>query len=120
MVTQTHGTDVIFRFFRPQARKVYLVGDFNGWNRSAMPMTRCQGGEWTCRLALPEGAYQFKYLADGEWFLDYAAFGIERGAFGWNSVLIIDAPASHGRYRPAAVWVAAQRPAVAHAEVASV
>ena len=110
MVTQTRGTEVIFRFFRPQACRVYLVGDFNGWNRTATPMTRGENGEWTHRLALPEGTYQFKYLADGEWFLDYAAFGIERGAFGWNSVLVIDAPASHVRYRaPAAAVVAAQK-----------
>jgi len=110
MVTQTRGTEVVFRFFRPQANRVFLVGDFNGWNRTATPMSRGEGGEWTCRLELPEGTYQFKYLADGEWFLDYAAFGIERGAFGWNSVLVIDAPASHARYRaPTAAVVAAQK-----------
>jgi len=102
MVTQTRGTEVVFRFFRPQARKVYLVGDFNGWNRSAMPMTRTEHGEWIYRLELPEGTYQFKYLADGEWFLDYAAFGVERGPYGWNSVLVIDAPASRVRYKPPA------------------
>ena len=104
MVTQNRGTQASFRFFRPQARKVYVVGDFNGWNRTAVPMTRSDTGEWTCDLELPQGVYQFKYLADDEWFLDYAAFGIEKSAYGWNSVLVVESPASRVRYsnQPAA------------------
>lgn len=90
MVMQRRGTEVEFRFFRPQADRVFLVGDFNGWNPKVTPMKPTETGEWTCELDLREGIYQFKYLADGEWFIDYAAFGIEKGPFGWNSVLVID------------------------------
>ena len=90
MVTLKQGNEVEFRFFRPQAGKVYLVGDFNGWNRTRTPMTRLPSGEWTHLTALRQGMHHFKYLADGEWFLDYAAFGIEEGPFGWNSVVIVE------------------------------
>lgn len=31
---------VEFRFFRPTARHVQLVGEFNGWDPSATPMSR--------------------------------------------------------------------------------
>ena len=90
MTTRTRDSEGEFHFFRPQARQVFLVGDFNGWNPSVTPMTRTESGEWTHHLSLRRGVYQFKYLADDEWFLDYAAFGLEEGPFGWNSVVVVD------------------------------
>ncbi len=94
MVTQT-GSAAEFRFFRPDAHHVWLVGDFNNWNLTELPMTRCLDGWWTCRLGMVPGCYQFRYLSDGEWFLDYAAFGLDHGPFGLNSVVIVEAaPAS--------------------------
>ncbi|NLX23914.1 MAG: hypothetical protein GXY55_19855 [Phycisphaerae bacterium] len=90
MVTKKQGGRVEFRFCRPNARRVFLAGDFNGWNPSVTPMTRTASGEWVHELELGEGVYQFKYLADDAWFLDYAAFGIEQGPFGWNSVIVVD------------------------------
>ena len=89
MVCHESGREVEFRFFRPGAKQVFLVGDFNGWNSSGCPMIRATDGEWRCRLTLPEGSHQFKYLADGEWFLDYAAFGLEHGPYGMNSVVMV-------------------------------
>jgi len=90
MVTKKQGGRVEFRFCRPNTRRVFLAGDFNGWNPSVTPMTRTASGEWVHELELGEGVYQFKYLADDAWFLDYAAFGIEQGPFGWNSVIVVD------------------------------
>jgi 1,4-alpha-glucan branching enzyme len=79
-----------FRFFRPDARMVSLAGDFNGWQKTCLPMKPDGDGWWRYRLRLAPGAYQFKYFSDGEWFLDYAAFGLERGPFGWNSVVLVE------------------------------
>jgi 1,4-alpha-glucan branching enzyme len=87
MTNQRTNREMEFRFFRPAASRVFLVGDFNGWSTSATPMRRAEGGWWVCRLHLVPGVYQFKYLADGQWYLDYGAFGLERGPLGtWNSV----------------------------------
>lgn len=86
-----HAQGVVeFRFFRPKARQVYLVGQFNAWHHSNMPMERHSNGEWERILQLAPGVYSFKYRADEEWFPDYAAFGIEHGPFGLNSVLLVD------------------------------
>ena len=90
MTSRKFGSEVEFHFFRPQARHVFLVGDFNGWNRTVTPMTASESGEWTHHMSLRRGVYQFRYLADDEWFLDYAAFGIEKGPYGWNSVVVVD------------------------------
>lgn len=90
MITHCRNGDVEFRFFRPNAQRVCLVGDFNGWRRSEAAMRKRGDGWWTCRLHLRPGAYQFQYLADGERYLDFAAFGVERGPLGgWNSVVVV-------------------------------
>jgi 1,4-alpha-glucan branching enzyme len=81
------GTDVHFRFFRPQAQKVYLVGNFAGRGWQELAMTRAEDGYWTALLSLDSGTYRFRYRADGEWFTDYAAFGVEYGPLGVNSVI---------------------------------
>jgi hypothetical protein len=92
MVTQLRNGIVEFRFCRPGARHVSLAGDFNGWNRESLPMTRCPDGWWHCQLRITPGCYHFRYLSDGEWFLDYAAFGLDYSAFGLNSVVSVEPP----------------------------
>jgi 1,4-alpha-glucan branching enzyme len=79
--------NVEFRFFRPLARQVYLAGDFNRWRITDLPMRRQAGGYWSIRLALPDGEFRFRYLADGQWFTDYAAFGVEEGPLGVDSIV---------------------------------
>jgi len=86
MVT-VNGNQAEFLFFRPTARQVHLVGDFNHWHARQAPMVRRPDGHWQARLSLPPGTFKFRYCADGEWFTDYAAFGIEFGPFGPDSLL---------------------------------
>lgn len=94
-MVQRHGCrKVEFRFFRPSASHVKLAGDFNDWQQEATPMSYEKDGWWRCELSLDPGVYQFKYWADGEWFNDYASFGLERGPFGWNSVVVIESNAA--------------------------
>ena len=80
---------VEFRFFRPQATQVNLAGDFNNWRIGELPMQRGSDGYWFARMRLPAGEFKFRYCADGEWFTDYAAFGLEPGLFGLDSVVRI-------------------------------
>jgi 1,4-alpha-glucan branching enzyme len=53
----------------PGAREVFLAGDFNGWDPAARRMRRAPGrrDRFVTFLELPPGAYQFKYVVDGEW-----------------------------------------------------
>ena len=80
---------VEFSFFRPQAKSVYLAGDFNGWRPGELPMVRTPEGYWRAMLKLPTGEYKFRYFSDGQWFVDYAAFGVEPGDFGLDAVIRI-------------------------------
>jgi len=76
-----------FRFFRPEASKVFVVGDFNDWRTDQLSMARADGGYWVLRLPLGPGDYRFRYVADGAWYTDFASFGVEPGRFGMDSIL---------------------------------
>jgi 1,4-alpha-glucan branching enzyme len=89
MTTRIDGK-IMFSFFRPDAQRVSVVGDFNGWNPQRHPMTREASGLWTCTLELPPGSHQFRYLVDSEWVVDCASFGLQPGPFGWNSVVYVE------------------------------
>ena len=88
MSVTVNGDHVEFRFFRPTAGRVYLTGDFNAWRHEDLAMT-CNDGYWYAELLLAPGEYRFHYVADGQRFADYAAFGVEPGPFGLDSVLRI-------------------------------
>ena len=92
-MTSIRGGGVVeFRFFRPDAQAVHVAGDFNRWQADALPMQRNSDGWWHAQVALNGGEYRFRYLADGNWYTDYASNGVEKDATGWNSVLIIPRP----------------------------
>ena len=80
---------VTFRFYRPNVSLVSVLGTFNGWCGDSLPMASAGDGWWSLEAELPAGDYRFRFFADGEWFTDFAANGVENAKFGWNSVLII-------------------------------
>ena len=80
---------VEFRFFRPEATQVHLVGDFNNWRIGELVMAQAEDGYWWARLQLPPGEFRFRYYADGRWYTDYAACGIEPGEHGFDSVVCV-------------------------------
>ena len=68
-----HHADFFCR--APQARQVSLVGDFNGWDPKATPMTRQADGQWMVSLELRHGYHQYVFLVDGKRVLDPKAAG---------------------------------------------
>jgi len=52
----------VFRIWAPKAKAVHLIGDFNGWNNEAAPMTRISdGGVWEITLQNIEQYQRYKY-----------------------------------------------------------
>ena len=80
MVT-VHGSYVQFRFFRPSARFVQLVGGVEGGKAEQLQMVRTADGGWLAALRLPGGSYCFRSLADGRWCFGLANLRIEHGPF---------------------------------------
>ncbi|MFH1746577.1 MAG: alpha-amylase family glycosyl hydrolase [Planctomycetota bacterium] len=59
--------------YRPSetVQKVVLAGSFNTWDRQAIPMLGPdEHGEWTVQIELPTSTYEYKFLIDGEQWIN--------------------------------------------------
>lgn len=54
-----------FVFESTTARTVAVVGEFNGWDATALPMTEVTPGVWEATQPLPPGRHVYAYLVDG-------------------------------------------------------
>jgi glycosidase len=73
------------------ADSVLLAGDFTGWRDGAVPMAGDGSGNFSARLTLKEGRYEYKLIVnDNDWRSDPAA-GAPEPFFG-NSVRLHDNP----------------------------
>jgi len=60
-----------FKFKAPEAKQVYVVGDFNNWQiDESSKLTKSNSGEWKRTFYLLPGKYRYKFVADGLWFWD--------------------------------------------------
>jgi chromosome partitioning protein len=94
--TAPHPTPdgVLFTFEAPDARRVQLVGDFNGWELDGSDMT-LNGTIWTSTLKLPPGRYRYRYVIDGTWRSDPMNAEVEPSPYGEdNSVIEVTGKAS--------------------------
>ncbi|QDU67880.1 alpha-amylase family glycosyl hydrolase [Engelhardtia mirabilis] len=76
-----------------QAARVAVVGDFNGWNAAANPMSRGGNGRWRAAIEIPSGSYEYKFLVEGTEYLRDPdnPEGDDDGHGGTNSVLRLGA-----------------------------
>lgn len=84
---------VVFTYLDTKATRVNIVGDFNNWSMTADPMYDREGnGEWTIRLPLESGRYEYKFLIDGsKWIPDPANQDTTDDGFGWlNSIVTVE------------------------------
>ena len=83
-----------FHVKAPQAKRVSVVGTFNGWDPDAH---RLQGpdrnGVWNLRFPLPPGQYRYMFVVDGvRWMADPNAVASQSDGFGGRNSLLF-----HGR-----------------------
>lgn len=69
---------------------VHLVGDFNNWNPTSLPMHHTPHNGWELTIALEKGrAYQYRYLLDGKyWLNDCNADGYAPNPFGGENSVV--------------------------------
>ena len=67
---EVDGTSVTFRYYAPDASKVYLAGDMNGWSQTGTLMTKGEDGVWSYTTTLAPKKYGYKFIADGKWTAD--------------------------------------------------
>ncbi len=88
---ETKNGDVTFIFKGyPDAKQVYLSGDFNEWSPKKKRMSKYRDGTFRAKVALKPGVYQYKFVADGVWMIDPEALEQASDPFGGvNSVVRI-------------------------------
>ncbi len=68
-----------------------VVGEFNQWDPTALPLKKRSNGAYTANVTLPAGqSYRFRYVsADGVWFNDEAADAYAVGSAGEEDCLVV-------------------------------
>ena len=87
---KTNGTVTFIFNSNPEAKNVYLVGDFNKWNAKSKRMVKNKDGSFHAKVELTPGEYQYKFFADGVWLHDPKAQHQVMNPYGtFNSVVAI-------------------------------
>ncbi|MBN3038574.1 MAG: helix-turn-helix domain-containing protein [Candidatus Omnitrophica bacterium] len=87
----TKGTKkkkVDFQLSAPEAKKVYITGDFNSWSEKGITMKKSKTGTWKTSVNLKPGRYEYKFIVDGQWWNDPTNDNTVNNSFGsTNSVV---------------------------------
>lgn len=59
-----------FRLYAPEAQRVSVAGDFNGWDKSVHQLSRAESGLWSITIELVPGRHEYTFYVDGEWRVD--------------------------------------------------
>jgi 1,4-alpha-glucan branching enzyme len=82
------ASDTVFKCtLKPEAKEVYLVGEFNDWDPRSDRMTKRQGAFQKAKRLAP-GEYQYKFLIDGQWYCDPAASKQVPNKFGTSNSVV--------------------------------
>jgi WD40 repeat protein len=83
-------TNAHFSFVAPEAKAVFVTGEFNHWSTTATPLQRGDDGRWSVNVSLPPGKHAYKFFVDGNWKLDEANPEQTADGFGgMNSVMLV-------------------------------
>ncbi len=93
-LTARQGADKVrFVVSAPSAKQVSLVGDFDSWNPSAVPMRRGSSDVWIVDVRLQPGRHVFAFSIDGALRADAAAPRAVEDDFGVpGSVIVVPQP----------------------------
>lgn len=86
---------VKFVLLAPQAVRVSVVGDFNGWDGAATPAVRQADGSWATFVSLSPGRHVYSFVVDGQFVSDPTAPIAPDDGFGHkNSVAVVTGASS--------------------------
>ncbi|MFH1847236.1 MAG: AAA family ATPase [Candidatus Omnitrophota bacterium] len=80
-----------FLFHAPEAGAVYVLGDFNSWQKTEVSrLAKLENGYWSAHFILDKGKYRYKFLIDDEWMRDPKNPKVKMNVFGTaDSILIV-------------------------------
>ena len=63
-------SEVLFKLNAPEAKEVYITGDFNNWKVDENTRMSAENGNWMKKLDLGFGRYRYRFVIDGKWTED--------------------------------------------------
>jgi 1,4-alpha-glucan branching enzyme len=79
---------VSFELIKPEAKNVYVAGDFNDWKPERAPLAPAGNGRWVGDLTIKPGRHEYLFVVDGQWMPDPNAKESVQNPFGGrNSIL---------------------------------
>lgn len=78
-----------FVLIAPQAARVAVIGDFNGWDEAATPAVKQPDGTWSTFVTLRPGRHVYSFIVDGQFIPDPAAPMAPDDGFGHNNSVIV-------------------------------
>ncbi len=63
-------SSIEFTVMAPEAREVFLVGDFNDWKAEGFQMRKFKDGTCRKKVQLKPGRYEYLFIVDGDWRTD--------------------------------------------------
>lgn len=83
-----NGKKVEFSLSAPEAKEVFLTGEFNHWDVRSLPMKRGKGGNWRVHASLAPGRYEYKFVADNQWVEDIPGAELAANSFGTRNLVL--------------------------------
>lgn len=77
-----------FKLFAPSAKKVSVVGSFNKWDIKKNLAKKDTKGNWSTKLDLKPGKYEYKFFVDGNWWNDPNCNSCVANSFGSQNCII--------------------------------
>ncbi|WP_019612737.1 alpha/beta hydrolase-fold protein [Psychromonas ossibalaenae] len=91
LLSPAEGTfEHIFSVNAPNAKQVYLAGEMTDWQPNVLKMKKGSDGVWFLPVYLEQGAWQYKFVIDGEWTYDKTnPVTTDDGFEGYNSIIVL-------------------------------
>ena len=86
---QTAKRKQTFSLCAPAAGQVQLAGCFTRWQEQPVSLQRQDDGRWQATLELAPGAYQYRFLVDGQWQDDPRSAEKVPNPFGTENAVVL-------------------------------
>lgn len=63
-------TEVVFFLPAPEAKEVFVTGEFNSWRLDEASRMAHDNGTWNKKVNLSGGKYRYRFVVDGNWIED--------------------------------------------------
>ncbi|HLD82990.1 MAG TPA: glycogen-binding domain-containing protein [Candidatus Omnitrophota bacterium] len=88
MAALTRSKPIELKLYAPQAKRVNLAGNFNDWNTRMFAAKKDSKGNWTAKVSLKPGRYEYKFFVDGSWLNDPHCTSCVANTFGTKNCTV--------------------------------